>query len=159
MNHPFVQLLLRWCVLAVGVTIATHVIDGIHCDSRETLIVVVLLLSFFNAILKPVLLLFALPFIVITLGLGVVVINALLIGLVGWFVRGFHVDGFWSAVGGAIIISLTTMVANRLIGDGGKGPRRPKPPGAGGIGRAPAPGRAREPEKRVPEGKGDVIDI
>lgn len=162
MKHPFVQLLVRWCVLAVGVTIATKVINGIHCDSRETLIVVVLLLSFFNAILRPLLMLVALPFIVMTLGLGVVLINALLFSLVGNIVNGFYVDGFWSAIGGAVIVSLTNLVANALLGNN-QTPRGPRPPsggvggGFGGFG-APPP-RARPPEKRVPDGKGDVIDI
>jgi putative membrane protein len=163
MKHPFVQLLVRWCVLAVGVTIATKVINGIHCDSRGTLIVVVLVLSFFNAILRPLLMLVALPFIVMTLGLGVVLINALLFSLVGNIVNGFYVDGFWSAIGGAIIVSLTNLVANALLGNE-QGPRGPRPPGGGTGGRgfggfgAPRPA-ARPPEKQVPPGKGDVIDI
>ncbi|WP_245844286.1 phage holin family protein [Nibricoccus aquaticus] len=161
------QLLVRWCVLAVGVTMATKLVNGIHCDSRETLIVVVLLLSFFNAILKPVLMLFAMPFIVMTLGLGIVVINALLFSLVGNLVNGFYVDGFWSAIGGAIIVSLTNLVANALLGN--QGPRGPRPPGGGvgggmggrgfgGFGVPPRP-QVKQPEKSVPPGKGDVIDI
>jgi putative membrane protein len=168
MNHPFVQLLLRWCVLAVGVTIATKVINGIHCDSRETLVVVVLLLSFFNAILKPFLMLFALPFIVMTLGFGVVLINALLFSLVGKLVEGFYVDGFWSAIGGAIIVSLTSLVADALLGKK-QGPRGPRPPGGGvgggfggrglsGLG-VPPRQRTNPPQKSAPPGKGDVIDI
>jgi putative membrane protein len=163
MNHPFVQLLLRWCVLAVGVTIATKVINGIHCDSRETLIVVVLLLSFFNAILKPLLMLFAMPFIVMTLGFGVVLINALLFSLVGKLVEGFYVDGFWSAIGGAVIVSLTSLVADALLGNKQR-PRGPRPPsggqggGFGGFGGPPRT-RVKPPQKKVPPGKGDVIDI
>jgi putative membrane protein len=161
MKHPFVQLLLRWCVLAVGVTIATKVINGIHCDSRETLIVVVLLLSFFNAILKPLLMLFAMPFIVMTLGVGILLINALLFSLVGNLVQGFYVDGFWSAIGGAIIVSLTNLVANALLGNN-QGPRGPRTPGGGMGGRgfgAPPRAQVKPPEKQVPPGKGDVIDI
>ncbi len=154
MNHPFVQLLLRWCVLAVGVTIATNIINGIRCDSRETLLVVVLLLSFLNAILKPLLMLMAMPFIVMTMGLGVVLINALLFSLVGKIVDGFYVDGFWSAIGGAIVVSLTGLIANLMLG--GNRPRGPRPPMGGGGWRAP---RQAPPEKRVPEGRGDVIDI
>ena len=167
MKHPFVQLLLRWCVLAVGVTIATKAINGIHCDSRETLIVVVLLLSFFNAILRPLLMLVALPFIVMTLGLGVILINALLFSLVGNIVNGFYVDGFWSAIGGAIIVSLTNLVANALLRND-QGPRGPRTPGAGdggtggrgfGVFGAPPRPQVKSPEKQVPPGKGDVIDI
>lgn len=110
MNSPFLQLLVRWLVLAIGVTLATKLVEGISCDSTQTLIVVVLLLSFFNAILKPLLVLFTLPFIVLTLGVGVVVINALLFLFVGRLVDGFHVAGFWPAVWGALVVSVTNLV-------------------------------------------------
>jgi putative membrane protein len=110
MNSPFLQLLVRWLVLAIGVTLATKLVEGITCDSTQTLIVVVLLLSFFNAILKPLLVLFTLPFIVLTLGGGVVVINALLFLFVGRLVDGFHVAGFWPAVWGALVVSVTNLV-------------------------------------------------
>ncbi|MFI5357662.1 MAG: phage holin family protein [Opitutales bacterium] len=122
MNSSFLQLLLRWLVLAVGVTLATKLIPGIQFDDGATLVVVVLMLSFFNAILKPLLVLFTLPFILLTMGLGMVVINALLFILVGQLVRGFHVAGFWPAVGAALIVSVTNFLASRLF-------RRP-PPGA-----------------------------
>ncbi len=128
------QLLVRWLVLALGVLIATKLVPGISCSDGATLVVVVLLLSFFNAILKPLLLLFTLPFIVLTLGLGVVVINALLFYWAGNAVVGFHVASFWSAVGGALVVSFTNLVLSRLM----RGPPRP-----------PAP----------PKRGGDVIDI
>lgn len=96
--------------MALGVTLATKLVNGISCDSTETLIVVVLLLSFCNAILKPLLVLFTLPFIIFTLGLGVVVINALLFLFVGRLVEGFHVAGFWPAVWGALVVSVTNLL-------------------------------------------------
>lgn len=142
MNHPFFALLVRWSVLALGVTIATKIVPGIHYDTLGTLIVVVLLLSLFNAVLKPILVLFSLPFIVLTLGLGVLLINALLFMLVGRLVQGFVVDGFWHALGGALIVSLTNVFISVLIG------KKPGPPG----GTAGAGGR----RKIKPD---DVIDI
>ena len=114
MNPRLVQLLVHWVVMALGVTLATKLVDGISCDSTATLIVVVLLLSFFNAIIKPVLVLFTLPFIVLTLGLGVVVINALLFMFVGRLVDGFHVAGFWPAVWGALVVSVTNLILSRF---------------------------------------------
>src|SRR6187551_1636661 len=98
MNSPIMMLLVRWLVLALGVMLATKIVPGIKCDDGTTLIVVVLLLSFFNAILKPLLVLFTLPFILVTMGLGVIVINALLFLLVGHLVNGFVVSGFWTAL-------------------------------------------------------------
>jgi putative membrane protein len=122
MNSPITQLLLRWLVLALGVMLATKIVPGIQCDDGSTLIAVVLLLSFFNAILKPLLVLFTLPFILFTMGLGVVVINALLFLLVGRLVNGFLVDGFWSAVGGSLVVSATNLIVSAVTRSGTKPP-------------------------------------
>ena len=138
MNTAFLQLLVRWMVLALGVTLATKLGIGIACDNTTTLVAVVLLLSFFNAILKPLLVLFTLPFIVVTLGFGIIVINALLFMLVGHLVDGFHVASFWSAVGGALVVSATNLVLNILM----RGPRGP-----------------RGPLRKPSEKRDDVIDI
>jgi len=96
--------------MALGVTLATKLVNGITCDSVGALITVVVLLSFFNAMLKPLLVLFTLPFIIFTLGLGVLVINALLFLFVGRLVEGFHVAGFWQAVWGALVVSITNLL-------------------------------------------------
>ena len=126
MRSPFTQLLVRWIVLALGVMLATRLVKGIECDDGKTLIVVVLLLSFFNAILKPLLVLFTLPFILVTMGLGVVVINALLFLLVGNLVDGFHVAGFWSAVGGSLVVSVTNLIVSVMTRS--SRPEKPAPP-------------------------------
>lgn len=120
MKSPFLQLLVRWLVLALGVMIATKIVPGIGVDDSRTLLVVVLLLSFFNAILKPLLVLFTLPFILVTMGLGVIVINALLFLLVGRLVQGFHVDGFWAALLGSIVVSITTLLVSAFTKSNGK---------------------------------------
>lgn len=134
MNSPVAQLLVRWLVLALGVVIATRLVHGIHCSDAGALIAVVVLLSFFNAILRPVLVLFTLPFIIVTMGLGIVVINAILFLFVGRLVDGFTVEGFWPAVWGSVVVSLTNFVVNAFMRS--SGPRRggpPKPPrGPGG---------------------------
>ena len=109
---------MRWLVLALGVMLATRIVPGITCQDGATLLIVVLLLSFFNAILKPLMVLFTLPFILVTLGLGVVVINALLFLLVGRLVNGFHVDGFWSAFFGSLVVSVTTLLLNSFTKGG-----------------------------------------
>lgn len=137
MTSPFVQLLVRWIVLALGVMLATRLVSGIAYDDRVTLLVVVVLLSFFNAILKPLLVLFTLPFIIVTMGLGVVVINALLFLLVGRLVDGFQVAGFWSALGGSLVVSITNLIVSSLM----KGARTDKR------------------QERRPAKKDDVIDI
>jgi putative membrane protein len=115
MNNAFVNLLVRWLVLALGVVLSTKIVPGISYDTGTTLAVVVLLLSFFNAVLKPLLLLFTLPFIVLTLGIGIWIINAILFYFVGRLVDGFHVAGFGSALFGALIVSVTNMVMSRFL--------------------------------------------
>ena len=127
MNSPLLGLILRWLVLALGVALAARLVPGIHYTDGETLFFVVVLLSFFNAVLRPLLVLFTLPFILLSLGLGLVVINAWLFLLVGKLVTGFTVDGFWSALGGAAIVGVTNFVLNRMIG---------RPPGVGGPGQS-----------------------
>lgn len=122
MNHPFVNLLVRWLVLALGVALSTKIVPGISYDSGLTLLSVVLLLSFLNVVVKPILLLFSLPFIILSLGIGIWLINALLFYFVGRLVDGFHVAGFGSALWGALIVSLTSLIMSRLLA-----PPRPPP--------------------------------
>jgi putative membrane protein len=115
MNHSLGNWLVRWGVLALGVALAAHIVPGIGYDDFTTLVVVVLLLSFFNLFLKPLLVLFTLPFIVLTMGLGLIVINALLFLFVSWLVKEFHVHSFWSALGGACVVSVTNFVMSRVL--------------------------------------------
>ncbi len=138
MKSPFTQLLVRWLVVALGVMLATRIVPGIRCDNGMTLVAVVLVLSFCNAILKPLLVLFTLPFILVTMGLGVLVINALLFLFVGYLVDGFEVAGFWSAFGGALVVSITNLLVSAFT-------RGEKP-------------EQRKPAERKPKND-DVIDI
>ena len=115
MNHSLGNWLVRWGVLALGVALAAHIVPGIGYHDFATLVVVVLLLSFFNLFLKPLMVLFTLPFIVLTMGLGLIVINALLFLFVGRLVNGFYVASFWSALGGACVVSVTNFVMSRVL--------------------------------------------
>jgi putative membrane protein len=124
MNAAVKQLLVRWLVLALGVMVATKLVPGISCQDGFTLLVVVVLLSFFNAILKPLLVLFTLPFIIVTMGLGVLLINALLFLLVGKLVDGFVVAGFWSALGGSLVVSVTNLLVSSFV-RGAKNEKQP----------------------------------
>jgi putative membrane protein len=73
-----------------------------------------------NAVVRPVLDLLSLPLIVVTLGLFMVIINALLLQMVAWLVKGFVVDGFWPSFWGAILISLVSSILNILVSDKGR---------------------------------------
>lgn len=128
MNNPFVNLLVRWMVLALGVVLSATLVPGIHYDTAGTLAVVVILLSFFNAVLKPLMVLFTLPFIVLSLGIGVWIINAVLFYFVGKLVDGFHVAGFGSALLGAAVVSLTNLILTRMLKSAAVPPPPPRAP-------------------------------
>jgi len=128
MHRSGLNLVVRWLILAAGVALSTWLVPGIRCDSGVTLVVVVLLLSLFNAILKPLLVVFTLPFVVLSLGLGVWLINAFLFLLVGRLVEGFHVRDFWSALWGALIISVTNIVLSGMFRTRVVVQRPPPPP-------------------------------
>jgi putative membrane protein len=105
------------------VVIAAHTSQGISYSGPGslgphglgTLALVVLALSLFNTVLKPVLVVFTLPFVVLTLGLGLWFINALLFLLAGAVVPGFTVATYWSALWGALVVSLFSLVVNGLL--------------------------------------------
>lgn len=146
-DMDFSKLLKTWVLLALGVVIAAHTATGIDYDTNSALIVAVLLLSLCNMVLKPLLMLFSLPFIILTFGLGIWLINALLFLLVGSLVEGFHVLSFWNALWGALVVSLTSAAANLLFG----GSRIKIQVGTGSG--------ARVPPMRQPIKDDDIIDI
>ena len=151
-SEPFrlSRLLKSWALLAVGVVFAAAISSGIHFDSGWTLALVAIVLSLLNALLRPVLILFALPFVVLTFGLGILLINALLLYLTGWLVNGFTVESFWWALWGAFLIALTSILINLLIGGGGGGNIRVR------VNRPP---KGPHPRRRPLSGRDDVIDV
>ena len=71
---------------------------ALYYDDSTSLILAVLLLGIFSAVLRPILVLFTLPFVILTMGVGLLIINALLYAFVGYLVNGFYVDGFGYAI-------------------------------------------------------------
>jgi putative membrane protein len=135
------RLLVRWLILVLAIFLAANIsFLGISYDSWQALLVAALMLGIVNALVRPILLLLSLPFILVTLGFFVVVINALLFYFVGWLVSGFHVESFWSALGGSLIVSVVNMFLS-------------------GSKRVSTAARSQEPPRKPPEGKGPVIDI
>ena len=113
--------LLRGLVAALGLWAATEMLDGIAIDSAMTLILAGLLLGLVNAIVRPFALLLSLPALLFTLGLFLLVINAAMLGLVALMLPGFTIPGgFWSAVGGAIIVSIVSWIGSWFIGSRGR---------------------------------------
>jgi len=126
--------LLRWLITTLALFVAAQIVHGIHLDTWTGLVIATLVLGLLNAVVRPVLIFFALPLVVLTLGLFIFVINGLLLYWVGHVLRDFHVDTKWDALWGSVIISVVTMLVNWMIGDNKSRvePPRPPPPSDGG---------------------------
>jgi len=123
-----VKFLIRVIVDALALAAAAWLIEDIKVteEAREdqilALVIVALIFGVINAFVKPVLRLFSLPFIILTLGLFLLVINAALLLLTSWIAGeiglGFEVDGFWTAVLGSIVITIVSWVLEAVLPDG-----------------------------------------
>lgn len=112
------HLLRNWAVMAVAVILADLTAGShIRFHGPASLVMAVLLISAFNAVIKPILVIFAMPFVLLTLGLGLLVINALLFWMVGSLGLGFTVTGFWPALWGATLLGLGQFVCDQLWGE------------------------------------------
>jgi putative membrane protein len=111
--------LIRALVVAVGLWLASKM-GLVAFNSTGTLIAAALLLGVVNAFVRPIIIILTLPITLITLGLFLLVINALMLMLVSWFLPGFLVAGFWPAIGAAIVVSLTSWIMSGWIGPRGR---------------------------------------
>jgi len=108
---------IRVLITGIAVFLAVMIVPGLEFDSLRAGLAVVLVLTFLNLLVRPILFVLTLPLIVLSLGLFLIVVNALLLELTAYLVRGFSVTGFWPAVGGAVVISLVTMILNAWTAD------------------------------------------
>ena len=113
-------IVLRTLITMLGLFIASQLLSGVNIDGWGTFILAALLLGVANAIIRPLLFVLTLPITIITLGLFLFVLNAAMFGLVAALLDSFSVAGFWSAVFGAIILSITSTVASWYIGPDGR---------------------------------------
>jgi putative membrane protein len=112
--------ILRGLIAALGLWAATEMLDGFIINSPWTLVGAGLLLGVVNAIVRPFALLLSLPALLLTLGLFLLVINAAMLGLVAPMLPGFRIAGFWTAVGGALIVSVVSWIGSWFIGSRGR---------------------------------------
>ena len=108
---------IRVLITGIAVFLAVMIVPGLEVDSFGAGLAAVLVLTFLNLLVRPILLMLTLPLIVLSLGLFLVVVNALLLELTAYLVTGFSVTGFWPAVGGSVVISLVTMILNIWTSD------------------------------------------
>lgn len=110
--------LIQWGTTALALWIASLIFKGLKFDNAGSLVIAALLLGFANAIVRPLLIVLTLPLTLITFGLFILVINALMILLVAKLVKGFKVSGFWTAFFAAIFVSLLSIAIGSLISTG-----------------------------------------
>jgi putative membrane protein len=114
-NFSIIRLLRDAAMLAFGTLVAAWLVTDITYADSSTLLLVALFLGIVNLLIKPLLILFALPFVVLTLGLGVWLINAALLYLAGVIITGFTVPTYGAALWGSLIISLCGMAVNLFL--------------------------------------------
>jgi len=105
---------IQWAITALSLWGASVVFKGIRFSSTSALIVAALLLGFANAVLRPLLVFLTLPLTLLTLGLFVLVINALLLMLVAKVVSGFSISSFWTAFFASLLISILSLALGTL---------------------------------------------
>ncbi|HEX7652605.1 MAG TPA: phage holin family protein [Verrucomicrobiae bacterium] len=138
-SKKYVRFLQSWVINTLAVALAVMILHGhIRYDTTAHLLMASLLLGILNAFVRPILMLIALPLLLLTLGLFTLVINALLLSLVGYFLKpSFEVDGFGWAFLGAVIIGVVSIALNVLTGTARvkvqKRPPGSNPPGGGPV--------------------------
>jgi putative membrane protein len=109
--RPF---LTRWFITTIAVAAAVK-LTGMHSSGWMPLLGTALLLGIINAFIRPVLLLLSLPFILVTLGLFILIVNTFMLSIAGGLIPGFHVGGFWNAFFGSIIISIVSWALSAVF--------------------------------------------
>jgi putative membrane protein len=110
-----IRLLLVWLVNTVALVAVAYLMPSIRVSSFGAALVAALVLGLVNAVVRPVLVLLTLPVTILTLGLFIFVLNGLLFWMVGTWLEGFEVGGFWSGVLGAIVFSVISWLLSALV--------------------------------------------
>jgi putative membrane protein len=113
-------LVVRWLVSAVALYLTSRIVRGIEIQGIFPLLFAAVTIGVLNAVVRPFVLLLTLPLTVLTLGLFVLVVNAGMLWMASKVVIGFSVHGFWSALGGWLLMSFFTFLINVLIGETGR---------------------------------------
>jgi len=109
------RFLVRLVLNGLAIIIAAWLLPGIHISSTLSALLAGVILGFVNAIVRPVLFFLTLPLTLLTLGLFIFVLNAICFALTAWLVPGFSVDGFFSALVGALLVSVVSWILNGLV--------------------------------------------
>jgi putative membrane protein len=110
----------RAAIASLGLWLASTLVSGLQFQSGGWLILAALLLGVINGLVRPLAVLLTLPLTIVTLGLFLLVVNALMLALVAWMLPGFGIAGFWDAFWGSIIVSLVSWVGSWIFGPRGE---------------------------------------
>jgi putative membrane protein len=108
-------LVTKLAINAVALLVVDAMFQNIWFDNNQATIAAAVLLALVNTYLRPLVVLLTLPINILTLGLFTLVINALMLELVSWLIPAFHIVGFWTAVGGALVISVISFLLNWFL--------------------------------------------
>ena len=112
--------LLRWIINTFALAVVSAIVPGIHSTGLGPTLIAALVLGLLNALVRPILLLITLPINLLTLGLFTFVVNGFMLKLTASFVEGFTVDGFGSAILGALVLSVVSFVLSNVVADDGR---------------------------------------
>ncbi|HMK36205.1 MAG TPA: phage holin family protein [Desulfomonilaceae bacterium] len=112
MGHGIV---ISWIISTVAILIVAHLIPGIRVGGLGSAIIAAAILGLLNALVKPILVILTLPLTILTLGLFLLILNALMFQLAGAFTSGFRVESFWAALLGSIVVSIITYLLNSIM--------------------------------------------
>jgi putative membrane protein len=126
-----VGFLFRAALSMIGLWIASAWVSGIRIDDARTLVLAGLVLGVVNAIVRPIAVILTFPLTILSLGLFLLVVNAGMLGLTAWLLRGFHIADFRAALLASVLVSVTGWIGSSFIGPRGRFEvyvnRRPRP--------------------------------
>ena len=102
-------------ISALSIGFASYVVPGIHIDGLMTLLIAAFLFGILNAVIRPILVILTLPITIVTLGLFMFVVNALILAMVAWILPGFSIASFGSAIIGWLIMAITSWIASAIF--------------------------------------------
>ncbi len=115
MGRRLLILVTKLAINALALLVVDSIFQGIWFDNNQATIAAAVVLALVNTYLRPLVVVLTLPINILTLGLFTLVINAFMLELVSWVIPTFHVNGFWTAVGGALVISVISFLLNWFL--------------------------------------------
>lgn len=115
MGRKLLILFTKLAINALALLVVDSMFSRIWFETTQATITAAVVLALMNTYLRPFVVLLTLPINILTLGLFTLVINALMLKFVSWLIPAFHVEGFWTAVGGALVISIISFLLNWFL--------------------------------------------